>query len=89
MPRTARIELRADPEREQRIRFAAELNHQSLSSFVLDAAAARAEQVIAAASATVVPSEFFDELWAALDAPPSPNEALAKRARSPRAVEQK
>jgi uncharacterized protein (DUF1778 family) len=89
MPRTSRIELRADPEREQRIRFAAELSHQSLSSFVLDAAAERAEQIIASSSATVVPSDFFDELWAAMDAVPAPNEALTRRASAPRSVEQK
>ena len=34
--RTSRLELRADPERERRIRFAAELSHQSVSAFVLD-----------------------------------------------------
>lgn len=86
--RTSRIELRADPEREQRIRYAAELSRQSLSAFVLDAAAARAEEVIAAASATVVPSEFFDSLWEALDEPPRPNPALRRRAKKPRAARQ-
>lgn len=43
MGRTARIELRAEPEREERIREAARLSNQSLSSFVLDAASERAE----------------------------------------------
>jgi uncharacterized protein (DUF1778 family) len=61
--------LRADPEREQRIRYAAELEHQSANAFVLDAAAERAEQVIGSSAATVVPSDFFDELW---DAPETP-----------------
>ena len=87
-PRTSRIELRADPKREQLIRHAAELSHQSLSSFVLEAAAERAEQVIAASSATVVPSEFFDQLWDALDAPPHPAEALRRRAEAQRQVQQ-
>ena len=36
--RTSRIELRADPERERRIRYAAELERQSVSAFVLGAA---------------------------------------------------
>jgi uncharacterized protein (DUF1778 family) len=36
--RTSRLELRADPERERRIRLAAELRHQSMSAFILDAA---------------------------------------------------
>ncbi len=89
MARTSRIELRAEPEREQRIRYAAQLSRQSLSAFVLDAAEERAEQVIAASSATLVPGDFFDELWAALDAPARPNEALRERGSAPRRVRQK
>jgi uncharacterized protein (DUF1778 family) len=81
--------LRADPAREQRIRYAAELEHQSVSAFVLDAASERAEQVIASASATVVPSDFFDQLWEALEAPPVPSPALQRRSRATRRVEQR
>jgi len=86
--RTSRIELRAEPDREQRIRYAAELQRQSVSAFVLEAAADRAEQVIASASATEVPAEFFDRLWEALDAVAEPNPALGRRSVSPRRVEQ-
>jgi uncharacterized protein (DUF1778 family) len=88
-PRTSRIELRADPERERRIRHAAELEHQSVSAFVLEAAADRAEEVIASASATPVPSDFFDLLWDALTDPPQPNPALQRRARDHRRVNQR
>jgi uncharacterized protein (DUF1778 family) len=88
MARTARIELRAEPEREERIRYAATLAHQSVSSFVLDAAADRAEKLIAAASVTVVPDEFFDTLLDALEQPPAKNEALARRAEQRRRVSQ-
>lgn len=87
--RTSRIELRADPEREQRIRYAADLRRQSVSAFVLDAAADLAEQVIASASATLVPSEFFDQMWEALAALPEPNAALQRRSVSERRVEQR
>jgi uncharacterized protein (DUF1778 family) len=87
--RTSRIELRADPEREQRIRYAAELEHQSVSAFVLAAAAERAEQVIGSSAATVVPSDFFDQLWEALDTPGQPNPALERRAQAERQVEQR
>lgn len=83
--RTSRLELRADLERERRIRLAAELRHQSMSAFILDAAGEKAEQVIVASAAT---SEFFDQLWQALDAPPRPNEALRRRAARPRRVDQ-
>lgn len=88
-PRTSRIELRADPERERRIRYAAELDRQSVSAFVLDAAAERAEQIIASASATTVPAEYFDRLWDALEAPATPNPVLQRRARSKRRVDQR
>ncbi|MEX1126279.1 MAG: DUF1778 domain-containing protein [Acidimicrobiia bacterium] len=87
--RTTRIELRADPDREQRIRYAAELEHQSVSSFVLEAAADRAEQVIASAAATIAPSDFFDDLWKALDATPQPNPSLAGRSSSDRRIDQR
>ena len=87
--RTSRIELRTDPERERRIRYAAELQRQSVSAFVLDAAAERAEEVIASASATIAPSDFFDRLWDALDAPATPSPALQQRARSQRRVDQR
>lgn len=87
--RTSRIELRADPERERRIRYAAELQHQSVSTFVLDAAAERAEEVIASASATLVPSDFFDQLWDALDSPSAASPALQRRAQAERRVDQR
>jgi uncharacterized protein (DUF1778 family) len=86
--RTARIELRAEPEREQRIRAAARLANQSVTSFVLDAASERAEEVLRAASTTTVPADFFDKLYAALGEPPEPNAALQRVARRTRRVEQ-
>lgn len=87
--RTSRIELRADPDSEQRIRYAAELERQSVSAFVLGAAADRADEIIAASTATVVPSGFLDELWEALDEPPRPNAPLADRASADRRVDQR
>lgn len=65
--RTERIEARIEPERAERIRYAAELVHTSMSAFVVDAAAERAEQVIADHRETIVPAEFFDSLLEALD----------------------
>lgn len=60
-----------------------------MSAFVLDAAGEKAERVIAASTATTVPSESFDQLWEALDAPPKPNEPLRRRAAEPRRVDQR
>lgn len=88
MARTARIELRAEPEREERIRYAASLARQSVSSFVLDAASGRADEVIAESAVTVVSDEFFDTLLDALERPPKKNEALARRAKQARRVTQ-
>ena len=81
MPKTARIEVRTDPEREALLKHAARLANQTLTSFILDAAERRAEEIVAEASTTVVPSAFFDELLDALERPPAANTALRKAAR--------
>jgi uncharacterized protein (DUF1778 family) len=82
--RSARIELRAQPAREARIRYAAKLQNKSVSAFVLEAATEKAEDVIAATSVTVLPADFFDQLMAALDEPSKPMPRLARAAKSPR-----
>jgi len=87
--KTERIELRAEPEREQRIRYAAKLAGQSLTDFMLDAASSRAEEVIASSQTTVVPADFFDALWEALDQPAAADdENLTRAFRRPRRVKQ-
>ena len=88
MSKTARIELRAEPEQERRIRLAASLTNRSVTSFVLEAATECAERTISEAATTVVPAAFFDALYEALDAPAVPNEALARVARRPRRIKQ-
>jgi uncharacterized protein (DUF1778 family) len=87
--RTERIELRAQPARARRIRQAARVQGQTLSTFMLEAASERAEQVLASVGTTVVRSAFFDKLWAALELPPKPNARLAKQAASRRRVQQR
>jgi len=90
MAKTARIEVRTDPEREALLKRAASLTNQTLTSFVLDAAEQRANEVVAQASTTVVPSTFFDELLLALDEPPKANEAMRRAAhRAQQRVEQR
>jgi uncharacterized protein (DUF1778 family) len=88
MPKTKRIEFRVEPEKEQRIRKAAELADETLSSFVVAAALDRADELMAKASATVVPAAFFDALWAALDEPPQPSAGLLRVATRSRRVRQ-
>ena len=80
MPKTARIEVRTDREHEALLKQAASLTNQTLTSFILDAAERRAEQVVAEANTTLVPSAFFDQLLDALDQPPEPNLPLHKAA---------
>jgi len=81
MVKTARIEVRTNPEREALLKEAASLTDQTLTRFILDAASRRAEEVIAQANTTVVPSAFFDTLLDALDKPPTASAALQKAAR--------
>lgn len=80
--KTERIEARLSRSERRRIDKAAALEGQSLSSFMVAAAAEKAEQVIAAQTTTVVPTEYFDRLVSAIDrADPAPRLArAAKRA---------
>jgi uncharacterized protein (DUF1778 family) len=80
--------MRAEPEREGRIREAARLANQSVSSFVLDAASQRAEEVLRGAATTTVPGDYFDALHRALSEPPAPNAALKRAARRARRIVQ-
>lgn len=73
-----RVEMRMRPEVEQRLRAAADLEHVTLSAFITQAAVERADEVIAERNTWMVSPRLFDELAAALDAPPVPNRALAK-----------
>lgn len=85
MPATARLEVRVRPDSKARIEYAAELEHVPVSDFVRGAAEARAEQVLREhESHTRVPAAFFDDLWAALDAPMAPSPALAAAAKRAR-----
>ena len=65
--KTQRIEMRTDPDSEARIAQAARLSNQTVSAFVLDAANAAADQLIARVHHVVVHNEQFDELLSSLD----------------------
>ena len=85
-PATERLHFRVRAEVEQRLRYAAEVENETLTDFVLAAAEERADNVLARAS--VVPSDYFDSLFNALSEPPQPNEAMRRVARSQRAFKQ-
>ncbi len=86
--KTDRVEARLSPRQRERIDKAAAFEGQSLSSFIVTAAAEKAEHVIAARTTTVVPSEYFDRLLSAIDqADRAPRlERAAKRARQRRRI---
>jgi len=71
--KTRRIEMRTDPDSEERIVQAAGLVGQSVSGFVLAAASTAADAVLARADTTLMPAEQFDGLLRSLDvADPAP-----------------
>ncbi len=78
--RTERVEARIAPDEHSRIKRAADLEHTSISSFMVAAAAEKADRVIAEHHTTILPAGFFDDLLAALDTPGVPNAVLAKAA---------
>ena len=83
---TARLEIRLRPEVKARIEQAAALERAPVSEFVRDAAEERADRVMAEhETVTRVPAEFFDEMFAALEAPAQASEALTRAARRVRA----
>lgn len=78
--KSTRFELRAEPERAAQITAAAAVTHQSVSAFVLDAAAAHAREVLDQSAATELDDQHFDRVLQALDAPYEPNAALQRAA---------
>lgn len=78
--RTERLEARIAPDEHSRIKRAADLEHTSISSFMVAAAAEKADRVIAEHHTTILPARFFDDLLAALDTPGASNAVLAKAA---------
>lgn len=82
----SRLNFRVRPDAERRLRAAAAACDLSLTDFVLSSAEARAAEVLG--THTLVPSDYFDALIGALDAPPKPNDALRAAARRPRRVKE-
>lgn len=77
--KSCRIESRVSPEARARIEQAAVMAGVSVSSFMVDAAVERADELIAQHTTTIVPADYFDALLATLDEP-DPAPRLAKAA---------
>jgi len=84
MAKTRRIELRADPDSEERIARAAAARQQSVSAFVLSAAVHEADLVLARADVTVMAVEQFHGLIESLDLPDDAPGLTAAAARARR-----
>ena len=85
MTATARLEFRLPDESKARMERAAKVAGVPLSDFVRSAAEARTDQVLREHDGAItVPSAFFDELLAALEAPAQVNEHLAQAFRRSR-----
>jgi uncharacterized protein (DUF1778 family) len=67
--RRHRIEMRITPDQEALIREAADLTHETVTSFVLNTATERARKLLDARRTVTLPNEAFDRFYAALDEP--------------------
>lgn len=79
-----RLQIRLGPAEKRLIEAAAQANHQSMSTFVLAAAALHAEQVLAERSLIGLTDEGAQAFAAALDRPAAVNERLAAALQRPR-----
>jgi uncharacterized protein (DUF1778 family) len=68
-PRRHRIEVRVTPEQDALIRQATDLEHATVSAFVLETVTARAKKVIRQRQDLVLSAEGFDRFIAELDRP--------------------
>jgi uncharacterized protein (DUF1778 family) len=67
-----RVEVRMNPQQDALIRQAADLEHTTVTAFVLDSVTARAAQVVRRHQDLVLANEDFDRLIAELDKPATP-----------------
>lgn len=82
-----RLEARVSPEQRARLEWAARLAGTSVSTFVVDAAVERAEELVAEQMSTSVPADYFDRLVDSLDRAddaPTLAKAARKSKRKPR-----
>lgn len=81
MPATERLELRITVQAKDDLAAAADLVDEPMSEFVRQAVEDRTNTVLREHREMRVPSDYFDELLAALDAPYEPNEPTRRAAR--------
>ena len=74
--KSSRIGLRATPEQEAVLRYAAEISRKSLTEFVLDSACLAAEQALLDQRIFMVSGKKYQEFLELLDRPPASNTGL-------------
>ena len=78
-----RINIRVDPEQAARLRAAGDVNGETLTGFLLGAAAQRAEEVLERAGRIAVNDAAFERFVAALDAPVETMPTVERHAAEP------
>lgn len=79
-----RLQIRVDPEDKQLLEQAATASHQTLSAFVFQAAALRADEILAEPTVIKLAPEAAEAFERALAAPASVNTRLANALERPR-----
>lgn len=79
-----RLQIRVDPQRKQLLERAADATHQTLSAFVLQAAAQHAEEVLAERTVIQLSPQAAEAFSDALAQPARVNERLAAALDRPR-----
>lgn len=77
-PKRHRLEVRVTPEQDSLIREAADLEHATVTSFVLDTVNARATAVIEQRRDLTLSNAAFDRFMAELDKPAAPVAELSE-----------
>ena len=75
--------MRVDPNQEARLHAAAEANGETMTGFLLAAAADRAEEVFSRASRIAVSGDALGRFVAVLDGNPEPMSTLSRYAEQP------
>jgi uncharacterized protein (DUF1778 family) len=79
-----RLQIRVEPAEKAVLEHAAAASHLNVSAFVLQAAAFRAEEILAERQSVRLTPQAAEAFTEALDAPASVNERLAKALERPR-----
>ena len=75
-PKEARLVARTSVDMQELIKYAADLSGSTISQFLIEAAAAKAESVIERARTVTLTLEGANNVFDALEKPPAPNKAL-------------